>query len=60
MHSPKVKNTLTERILPENQVHQLLALEAHPRNRVLLRLLYAGGLRVSGVCGLQWREFQER
>lgn len=60
VHSPKVKNTLAERILPEAQVHRLLALEPHPRNRVLLRLLYAGGLRVSEACNLKWRDLQER
>lgn len=58
--SPKVKNTLAERILSESDVHRLLALEPHPRNRVLLRLIYAAGLRVSEVVGLKWRDTQER
>jgi site-specific recombinase XerD len=58
--SPKIKNTLAERILSESDVHRLLALEPHPRNRVLLRLLYAAGLRVSELCGLKWRDVQER
>jgi site-specific recombinase XerD len=57
---PKIKNTLAEKILPESEVHRLLALEPHPRNRVLLRLMYAAGLRVSEVCGLKWRDLQER
>jgi integrase/recombinase XerD len=60
VQGPKIKNTLAERILPEAQVHLLLALEPHPRNRVLLRLMYAAGLRVSEVCGLKWRDVQER
>lgn len=60
VQGPKVKNTLAERILPEAQVHRLLALEPHPRNRVLLRLMYAAGLRVSEACGLKWRDVQER
>jgi len=60
LHGPKIKNTLAERILSEAQVHLLLALEPHPRNRVLLRLMYAAGLRVSEVCGLKWRDVQER
>jgi site-specific recombinase XerD len=58
--SPKIKNTLAERILSESDVHRLLALEIQPRNRVLLRLMYAAGLRVSEVCGLKWRDTVER
>ena len=57
---PRQKNRLAERILSESDVHRLLALEPHRRNRVLLRLLYAGGLRVSELCTLTWRDAQER
>jgi site-specific recombinase XerD len=58
--SPKIKNALAERILSESDVHRLLALEPHPGNRVLLRLMYAAGLRVSEACGLKWRDVVER
>jgi integrase/recombinase XerD len=60
LKSPKIKNTLAERILSEAEVHRLMAIESTPRNQVLLRLLYAGGLRVSEICGLKWRDLQER
>ena len=36
------------------------ALETEPRNRVLLTLLYAAGLRISEVVGLVWRDCAPR
>ncbi len=57
---PRQKNRLAERILSESDVHRLLALEPPRRNRVLLRLLYAGGFRVSELCALTWRDARER
>src|SRR5215210_4323674 len=60
LKAPPVKNTLAERILDETAVHRMLALEAAPRNRALLTLLYGGGLRISEVCGLRWRDLAER
>jgi integrase/recombinase XerD len=34
--------------------------EKHPRNHAILRLLYAGGLRVSELADLKWRDLQSR
>jgi integrase/recombinase XerD len=55
---PKIKQTLAERILDEDAVLHMLALERNPRNKALLRLLYLGGLRISEVCGLKVRDLQ--
>lgn len=57
---PSLRSRLAERILPETDVQKMLALEPGRRNRVLLRLLYAGGLRVSELCDLKWQDLRER
>lgn len=56
----KVEDTLAERIMSEAQVARILALETHPRNRVLLSLLYHAGLRAQELCQLQWRHVKPR
>jgi integrase len=53
---PRPDDRLAERILDERQVFVLLdAVEPHPRDHALIRLLYNGGLRVSEAVTLQWR-----
>jgi integrase/recombinase XerD len=55
---PSVRNSLAERILPEADLHRLLSLEPEERNRVLLILIYASGVRRGEVAGLRWRDLQ--
>ena len=57
---PRIKGTLAERILDMDAVLHLLALERHPRNKALLRLLYLGGLRIGEACGLRMRDLAPR
>ena len=54
--SPKVRNSTAERILTPIQVQRMIALETSEHNRAILLLLYAGGLRVSELCQLKWRD----
>jgi len=57
---PKVPNRLAERILPEEKLQRIIALESDLRNHALLRLFYVSGGRVSEVADLRWRALQER
>jgi integrase len=38
----------------------MVELELEGRNKVLLAVLYAAGLRASEACGLRWRNLQAR
>jgi integrase/recombinase XerD len=57
---PRYENRLAEKLMSEEDVRRLLAVEAAPRDHILLNLLYFAGLRVSEVCGLRWRNLQIR
>ena len=57
---PAYESRLAERILPEEDLQRVLAVDLAPRDRVLLQLLYAAGLRVSEACGLRWRNLTAR
>ena len=50
------KNTLAERILSEEQMQRMLAMEADPFKHLLIRVLYSSGGRVSEVLGATWRD----
>lgn len=57
---PKIKDTLTERIMSEEQTFKLLGAVRNPRDAVLLRLIYGAGLRLAEVSALRWRDFKPR
>lgn len=58
--APKVASQRAGRILPEWQVQMMIATEPNSRNRAILALLYAAGLRVSELCALKWRDLTDR
>ena len=60
VRSPSAPNRLAEKILTLAEVQLLIDTEINPRNRAILRMLYSGGLRVSELCGLKWRDLKAR
>jgi integrase/recombinase XerD len=57
---PPAINVLAERILTEEQVVRLIALERDPRNHALLQLLYLAALSVSEAYALRWAACKAR
>lgn len=57
---PPYEQRLAERIIAEEDVQRVLAVDMPLRDQVLLQLLYTGGLRVSEACGLRWRNLRAR
>jgi integrase/recombinase XerD len=60
LRSPHLPDDLASRILTVQQVRNLIAAASAGRNRVLLTILYAAGLRVSECVALTWRDTAER
>ena len=58
--SHKAKNRLAERILTEEEVKKIISAVTNRRDRAIIRLLYFGGLRVSELCNLKWRDLKAR
>jgi len=57
---PRIKNTLAERILSEADVLRMIEAEPNERNRTILWLLYATGIRRAELCGLRGRDIANR
>jgi len=58
--SHPVKDVLAERILSEEQVFKMFAVEGSFRNLALLKFLYYSGVRASEACALCWRDTVDR
>ncbi|GAX46051.1 phage integrase family protein [Tolypothrix sp. NIES-4075] len=53
-------DNLTERYLSKEEVDLLIDGTTNTRDYIILTLLYKGGLRVSELCGLKWKDLMPR
>lgn len=55
------KKKLPEELLTEKEVKRMIEVATHPRNKVIIALLYEGGLRIGELASLQLKniEFDE-
>lgn len=62
LNLPKRRDELAERILSADEVHSMIAEARGPsgRDRILLRALYIGGMRVAEAVSLRTRDLRER
>ncbi|MDF5716649.1 MAG: tyrosine-type recombinase/integrase [Rhizonema sp. NSF051] len=59
--NPKIKDTLNERILSEQEVTAMIQSQTNnKRNQAILLLLYTAGLRVNELCSLCWKDLSQR
>ena len=56
LNTPKPKDTLSQKILTEAEVRMLIASEPGERNRLIFKVFYYAGLRVSELCSLNWED----
>ena len=57
---PTPKDTLAERILSYDEVRSIIDAENHPRNKLILKVLFISGIRVSELCSLCWKDLMDR
>jgi integrase/recombinase XerD len=60
LRTPKIPSDLAEKILPADMIRKMIRMEPKSRNKVLLTILYAAGIRASEAVGLRWMDCVRR
>lgn len=58
LKAPKTPDRLSERIVDEETIFAVINAAKEGRNKILVRLLYATGCRISEVIDLEWRSLR--
>ena len=56
---PKPRDAMVERIISQTQIKQLISAADKLRDRLILKVLYTLGLRVSELTKISWRDIRE-
>ncbi|MBI9060243.1 MAG: tyrosine-type recombinase/integrase [Labilibaculum sp.] len=57
---PACRETIAERILTQEEVHQIISSVQNIRNRLIIKTLYYTGIRISELVSLKWKDLQHR
>lgn len=57
---PACRETLTERILSQEEVKQIISSVENLRNRLIIKTLYYTGIRISELVAIKWKHLQHR
>lgn len=57
---PKVPDTLIEKLLSEAEIQRMIEAAPDKQTKILLRVLYAAGIRASEAAGLRWMDVKPR
>lgn len=57
---PACRESISERILSQEEVQQIISSVENKRNRLIIKTLYYTGIRVSELVALKWKHLQHR
>jgi integrase/recombinase XerD len=57
---PATRETIAERILTQEEVQKIISSVENTRNRLIIKVLYYTGIRVSELVSLKWKDLQHR
>jgi integrase/recombinase XerD len=60
LRTPKVPENLVAKILSEEEIQRIIQAAPNQQSRILIRVLYASGIRASECSNLRWKDVKPR